>query len=360
MTLRTGLLFGYGYLVALLVATAAVAALGVQRFGRALDRVLVENVPSVQASMDMLDALERQSSATFAALLGDPAALDSLVAADAMFDRALTSAGEHAFASGEAELVALLGAEMRSLRGARSRLIGAAPSAKLAAYDREVSGLSNAVKAHVFELLKKNVEAMQLADQRAREEAQGFAVFLASLVVLALLSLGFLSRALQRGVLARLTELKDLGDAIAAGDRARRFRALREDELGVLARHLNIALDRQEALQGQMEGRFNHQNLLLLGQLAREGEAAVVALDGDVIASTLPARQDARLVAARDRVRSLRPHATPGPAPVVKLLPDPDGVERLRLELLVAGGTRAAGWLVTFEATPTPQASSSS
>jgi HAMP domain-containing protein len=358
VTLRTRLLLGYGYVVGLLLLTAGMAALGLQRFGGGLERVLSENVTSVRAAMAMLDALERQSSATFGALLGDATATRLLATADADFDAALDEAARHAFMSGEDALVASIGQGARELRAARAGLIRAAPDAKLAAYERDVSKRVDAVKAGVNQLLARNVDAMHDADRRARDEARGFAVGLGALVVVALLSLGFLSRALQSSVLARLSELKELGDAIAAGDRARRFRERRDDELGQLARHLNVALDRQEALQGQMEGRFNHQNLLLLGLLARVGEAAVVALDGDVIATTLSSRDEARLLAAAERVRALRSAAKPGPEPVVRMLPATDGNDRLRVELLVAGKTRPAGWLVTFEASPAPMSAS--
>jgi HAMP domain-containing protein len=349
MTLRTRLLVGYGYLVGLLVATAGVSALGLQRFGFALDRVLSENVPSVRDAMDMTEALERQNAATFAVLLGDRTAGKALEAADDSFDAALARAQEHAFAEGEAALVAALRAESLDLRAARGRLIASSPATPLAAYEREVRQHSDVVKRGVLKLLGANLDAMHDADRKAREEALGFALGLASLVVVALLSLGFLSRALQRTILSRLTELKELGDAIAAGDRARRFRARRDDELGLLARHLNAALDSTDALQAQMEGRFNQQAQLLLGLLAlRRDPAAVVGLDGDAIASTLPSRDEARVAALRERIRAERKGADPRVERVVRRL-EVEGGPGVTLELLVANRQRAVGWLVSLD-----------
>lgn len=351
MTLRTRLLLGYGYLTALLLITAVVSALGLQRFGRGLDRVLAENVTSMQAAMDMLDALERQSAATFALLLGDAEAKTSLGAADADFAAALDTAVEHAFAAGEDDLVAALRQDNEALRRARDRLIAAAPARPMADYHREVEPPLRAVKQRVLELLAKNTESMHQADRRARKEAQGFALGLAALVVLALLSLGFMSRALQQTILARLTELKELGDAIAAGDRARRFRARRDDELGLLARHLNVALDRQDAIQAQMEGRFSQQAQLVLGVLGAQPEPAGVAgLDGDLIASTFSGRDEARVASLAERIRAERRAAEPARQGVVRRISDLDGAGGVTLTLLVANGSRAVGWLVTLDA----------
>lgn len=351
MTLRTRLLLGYGYLVVLLLATAAVSALGLQRFARSLDRVLNENVTSVQATMDMLDALERQRAATFGLLLGDQAAAALLEAADDDFDRALQLAREHAFVPGEAELVEALERELAALRKGRVGLFDGRSDKLLAAHEELVGPHFLAVKRDAMALLRANTAAIRDADQRAREEAMAFALGLAALVVIALLSLGFMSRALQQTILSRLAKLQELSDAIAAGDRARRFPVWREDELGVLARHLNVALDRQEALQAQMEGRFNQQCQLLLGHLARlDAPSALVALDGDVIASTLSVRAEARVSALAERIRAERKGATTQAGKVTRRITDGEGV--VTLELLVANGARAVGWFVTVEEAP--------
>lgn len=351
MTLRTRLLLGYGYLTALLLVTAVVSALGLQRFGRGLDRVLAENVTSMQAAMAMLDALDRQNAATFAALLGDPDAPARLRSADADFDAALDAARQHAFAAGEDVLVAALREESRTLRRAREELLAVAPAAPLAAYQREVAPAFGVAKERVLEVLAKNTESMHQADRRARREAQGFALGLAALVVVALLSLGFMSRALQQMILSRLTELKELGDAIAAGDRTRRFRVRRDDELGLLARHLNVALDRQDAIQAQMEGRFGQQSQLLLGLLAAlPGPAGVAALDGDLIASTFTGREEARVASFAERIRAERRAAEPPRPGTVRTVADVDGGGGLTLTLLVSNGARAVGWLVTLDA----------
>lgn len=348
MTLRTRLLLGYGYLVALLLITAALSALGLQRFGRSLDRVLAENVTSVQAAMDMLEALERQREATFALLLGDQAAAVTLATADAEFDLALRTAREHAFAAGEPALVERLGAATSALRAARQGLFDRRADKLLAAHEELVGPHFLAAKQDVMALLRTNTEAVRDADQKAREEALAFALGLATLVVLALLSLGFMSRALQQTILSRLAKLQELSDAIAAGDRARRFPIWRDDELGVLARHLNVALDRHEALQAQMEGRFNQQCQLLLGHLAQlDRPAALVALDGDVIASTLGARAEARVAALADSIRAERKSAAPQGVKVTRRITDAQGV--VTLQLLVANGARPVGWFVTVE-----------
>lgn len=341
MTLRTRLLLGYGYLAALIVVTAALSFVALQRFRQGLDRVLRENVPSVQSAVKMIDALDRQNGATFALLLGDDAAAEALRAADAAFDDAVAEAAAHAYTPTEAAIIAALREEVVPLRGARDRLVTSRTGTPLAAYDEEVGGRFDSLKRQARTLLSENLALIQRTEQEVRQDAFGFALGLAGLVVVALLSLGFMSRALQATVLSRLSELKELGDAIAAGDRARRFRARRDDELGLLARHLNVALDKQEQLQAHMEGRFNHQAQLLLGLLANRGPSAVVALDGDVIASSLSAADAARVGALSARIRAARDGVDPAQGKVVR---DLDG---FTLELLVANGARPVGWLVT-------------
>lgn len=350
MTLRTRLLLGYGYLTALLLVTAGVSALGLQRFGRGLDRVLAEDVTSVQAAMDMLDALERQHAAVFRLLLGDAGAEAALSGADADFAAALGVAREHATAPGEAELVRALEGEREALGRARAGLLAVAPRAPMARYQEEVAPALQAARARVLELLAMNTASMQEVDRRARREAQGFATALGALVVVALLSLGYMSRAMQRTILSRLTELKDLSDGIAAGERARRFRPREDDELGLLARHLNAALDHQEAIQAQMEGRFQQHSQLVLGLLGAFPEpVGVVALDGALIASTLPARDEARVTSLAERIRDERRQAEPPRPGLVRTISDLDGEGGLKLVLLVVGGVRAVGWLVTIE-----------
>lgn len=345
MTLRTRLLLGYGYLVALLLATATVSALGLQRFGRSLDRILLEDVHRVEAALVILRALDAHAAAAAALRRGERDAAAALGAAHQELERARAIVVARARGPEELERAAGLEREAAALRAARDRLRAA--SAPGAEDELELRRRVDAVRRQALLLLEHDTREMQRAEATARRQAQGFALGLAALAVVALLSLGFLSRALQRGVLARLDELKALGDAVAAGDRGRRLRGRHDDELGLLARHLNAALDHQEAQEARTEGRLNQQAQLLLGLVgARPEPTALVGLDGAVISSTLPAAGDARVASFAERIRDERQVAAPG---AVRRVADVDGGGGLTLELLAHRG-RPVGWLVTLDA----------
>jgi methyl-accepting chemotaxis protein len=109
-------------------------------------------------------------------------------------------------------------------------------------------------------------------------------------VLLALFSLAFLSRALNRVLLDRLDELATVAEAIAGGSFDRRAATHYPDELGAVARQLNAVLDREQQNQNAMEGRTALYRDLLIGLLgALPGPAAVIGLDGRLLASTLDA-----------------------------------------------------------------------
>jgi HAMP domain-containing protein len=150
----------------------------------------------------------------------------------------------------------------------------------------------------------QKTEALKLANDEASRSAIEGAVLLGVLVTVALLSLGFLSRSLQRDVLGRLTEVGHVTEAIAAGDRRRRVRDFYQDELGLVARQLNAALDRQHELESQMQGRLLEQRRVLVGLLNQwPTPAAMIGIDGELVASTLTVDDEAELHRLTPRVR---------------------------------------------------------
>lgn len=351
MNLKTRILLGYGYLVSLLVIGAAAAALGFFELGDSIGRVLAENYESVRAATGMLEALERQDSAVLASLLGEDGAGDRLASSEESFTEALARARSNVTLAGEAASVDAIADSFAAYREARDRLVAEPPEQPLSAYRTETFPRFEEVKRRVFELLSANHRAMVVADREAQRQAARQALGYALLVTLALVSLGFLSREMQRRLLDRLTELAGVARAIAGGDRRRRAPEAREDELGVVARQLNAALDAQQEIEGQMRGRLAQQRQLVLGLLAaRDAPAAVLTLAGDLVASTL------ELAATRAAVHAAAGAAPPttGPA-VAATAPQPVDVElagrrhRVALAPLTGEGGRRLGWLATVE-----------
>jgi len=348
MNLRLRILLGYGYLFALLLLSAAGAALGFEELSRAIGQVLAENFDSVEAANDMLEALERQDSATLGQLLGKEGSAPLMSQADEQFDAALEAARGNVSLEGEAGVVAEIAQHLKSYREARAGLLENPPERPLAAYERKVFPLFEKVKAKIFELIALNHEAMVEADDYARRSALRRAIFHGLLVTLALFSLGYLARETKRHVFDRIEELEEVAEAIASGEKRRRARADRSDELGAVARQLNTALDSRGELESEMCGRLAQQKQMVLALLrARGRRAAVFSLDGHRVASTLGEEETGELqrlledlrkadkLQAEEGGRKIQHLETEGRKLAVRLLESPDG--------------RRVGWLAHFE-----------
>jgi NtrC-family two-component system sensor histidine kinase KinB len=69
-TLRKKILVGYGIALILMVLILAWSLANLRRLGRATDAILTENYQSILAAENMIDAIERQDSATLLVMLG--------------------------------------------------------------------------------------------------------------------------------------------------------------------------------------------------------------------------------------------------------------------------------------------------
>lgn len=289
MTLRVRLLLGYGYLIGLLVVTAVSALLGFLRLSESVDVVLEDNYATIRASLDMLEALERQDSATLAALL-EGAAGDEMGSHEEAFLAALGAAEGNVTEQAERPALTALRELFDAYRGEREALIAERPERPLRAYNERVFPAFLEVKHKVLQLLEINQQAMIEADRRAKATAVQNGAWLGFLVAVALVSLVFLSRALQRGLLARLDALRRGMAAIAGGDARRRLRADGQDELGRLGRHFNDLLDRLQATEARYQGRLAQERRAVLGLVEALGGDGVAVYDasGRLLASGGP------------------------------------------------------------------------
>lgn len=357
MSLRARLLLGYGYLVLLLVLTAGGAAVGFFELSKGIGVVVENNFRSVNAASQMLGALGRQNNATLRILVhpaADAAAREDLARADDDFLQAFELAAGNATASGEAEQIAQVSQSWQGYRGAREAFLSAQHAQPVDAYAEHVFPQERVLRAELFQLLRLNQEAIAAAEEEARWTAGQSGVGLGLVVALAIGSLIGLSRALQTHVLSRLADFQGVSEAIAAGNLRRRLRPGQDDELGLLARRFNQAVDAQEHLRLVAQGRLAEQRQLLLGMLARDdAHAALIALDGALVASTMG--DDAQTIlhdhlawVSRDGSvlrREFRP-GHPHPTHQVEVA----GSGTLSFALLVANQTRPVGWLACWRA----------
>lgn len=341
MTLRLRLLVGYGYLVALLLLAAGSAMLGFLYLSASIEVVLEENLASIGSAMTMIDALERQDSATLAALLerGEGEEGD-LSLHDRAFEQALDDASANVTEEGENEILARIRHEFSRYRQARDDLLGTQPPSPLAAYNRQVFPRFAAVKGAVIDLLALNQEAMFEADRGARQRAVQNGTWLGLLVIVGLVSLVFLSRAMQRRILQPIDRLVRGIDALGTGHR-RLHEEGEGDEIARVSRQVNRLLDRLDELRSRSQGRLAHERRIVQGLVASEPGAALYSSAGDLLAGDpLAGGLGARIAEwidgeGRDRVEAV------DRAPVVVEA----GGERAELTLVVAPGERPVGWL---------------
>ncbi|MFW6057719.1 MAG: HAMP domain-containing protein [Persicimonas sp.] len=355
MSLRLRLLLGYGYLVLLIVLAAGGSAVGFFDLSRGIDRILDENVRSLGSATEMLGALERQDSVTLAALVrggADDELREDFDRADASFNEALEAARANITIDGERALLERIDRDYDTYIELREELIAQPPSSPLAVYHRQTHPRFDSVRTSVIELIEMNREAIAEADRQARQTALQNGVWLGVLVTIALLSLVLMSRALKEQLLARLTYFNKVIEAIAAGDTRRRLQVRSGDELGTIARHFNAAVDTQEELRAEAQGRLNEQRQLLLGVLDHWSEpVALLGLDASVIASTMD--DDTLDILAmhsdwvREDGRALLRDFDPGDEPPEASVPIEGGGE-VHFRLLVAKGMRPVGWLCSF------------
>ena len=358
MTLRTRILLGYGYLIGLLLLSVSVAAINSQRVAGNAKQILDRNIQGLGQAIEMLGQLERQDSETLLGLL-QPASGTRLEEAEHAFEAALAAADETSKSSIDDEdrgVLSILREEFDEYRKARIELLSRVyddPATAAEDYKAATQKAFMSLKGEVNDYVRQKTEALRLANDAASRSAIEGAVLLGVLVTIALLSLGFLSRSLQRDVLGRLTEVGHVTEAIAAGDRRRRVRDFYQDELGLVARQLNAALDRQHELESQMQGRLLEQRRVLVGLLNQwPTPAAMIGIDGELVASTLTVDDEAELHRLTPRVRmAAKVLMTRRFVKADELAADikaSDGKRVVQIRALASGDNQIAGWLASF------------
>lgn len=287
MTLRFRILLGYGYLIALLLLAIGSALLGFLQLSTGIGGVLEENFASIQASMRMIDSLERQDSATLAALVEGEASSDQLYELEIGFLEALRNAENNVTEEREPAILESIEEEFLAYTEARDSLLASQPGRPLVAYDRAVFPLFEEVKREVLHLLSVNQTAMIHADRLAREKALRYGAWLGFLVAVALVSLVVISRVLRREILARLEELRLALGRMAGGHLSRRLPEDGDDELAGIARYVNRILDRHQALEPKFQARLALERRRVLALVSHlDGDVALFGLDGERLAGS--------------------------------------------------------------------------
>ncbi len=202
--------------------------------------------------------------------------------------------------------------------------------------DQDLSRLRSIIQVDDTLLKEHETALIKTRDLLHRENDQRFLV-LGLLTAVTLMSLALLSRTLHNGILFRLSNFQKVAEALAAGDLTRRADESFQDELGLIARQLNTALDLHGQVDRAAMGKFNLHNRLILALLSRLTSGAIVVdPSGDLIASTLD--HDAWVEDILESVRTVR-----SDEPTLELTVQGNTVTLMRL---LAPGDRFAGWLI--------------
>jgi HAMP domain-containing protein len=351
MSLRLRILLGYGYLVALLLLATGSAIFGFFQLSGGVGVMLEENLVSVGAAMAMIEALERQDSATLSALI-DPSAegpLVDLATYQREFREALERAASNLTEEGEDEVVAALRRDFDEYRRARDALIEERPERLLAGYNSRVALPFTKVKSEALRLLALNQEAMARTDRAMRDTALRSGTWLGFVVAMALISFVFLSRAMQRSVMGRLQRLETGIQAVAAG-RQRRLAEEGRDELGIVSRRVNALLDQYEELERGSHGRLAQERRLVLALVRACGEGNVLlGLSGEVLAGSVPDQGLATRLTEWIRAEGREHVEAAGQAEATRATVSAGGA-LAELELLLAPPARPVGWLARISA----------
>jgi methyl-accepting chemotaxis protein len=350
VTVRTKLLLGYGFCFLLLLVISVSAFWGFSHLGQGIDRILRENYESVSASMGMMDALERQDNLSILRLLNpddEPGAMDEL---EARFDAALGKVEANITMVEERGIIRRVQEGYRRYREAREDLVDRHPQEPLAAYQRDIHPRFKKVKEAVQELVSVNRRAMLEADRRARTAVSVNAAWLGFIIVVALISVAVIYRWLNRDVLIRLEEIREVAE-LGSGDAPRRRVSVQgNDELARIGKSLNATLDKQQALNARAEGDLRHSRQLVLGLLGLYEEAyLLMGLDGRVIASNLASSRDQQVAAVAKRLKTSREalltKAEREERHTVEL--DLGSLGSASLRLVSTDDDRPVGWLAT-------------
>ena len=109
LKLRTKILAGYGVSLALILLVGAWGVANIWRLGQASEAILRENYRSIRAAEGMVDALERQDSATLISLSeGNTKGIDLFADNQVEFFEWLSRAKDNITIDGEAKILAKL------------------------------------------------------------------------------------------------------------------------------------------------------------------------------------------------------------------------------------------------------------
>ena len=278
-TFRKKILLGYGASLLLIIVVLSWAVFLVLRLGRASESILQENYRSIQAAENMIDAVERQDSATLLILLGyEPQGTVEFRENETLFLQWLGRAKDNLTIPGEKEIVDTLekGYTRYLIEFSNLKLLYRADHTKAAnSYHEVVLPLFRSVRDTCIKLRDLNHEIMYAASNRANKIAVqavfSISVIGAALVILVIVFSLFLSHLISRPV----TELKEAALRVAQGNYDVQVPVRGSDELTLLATQFNLMVEKLK--------QFHDMNIGRIIAEKRKSEAIIRSVDDGIV-----------------------------------------------------------------------------
>jgi two-component system, NtrC family, sensor histidine kinase KinB len=277
-TFRKKILLGYGASLLLIIVVLSWAMFLILRLGRASESILRENYQSIQAAENMIDAVERQDSATLLILLGyERQGASEFRENETLFLQWLGRAKDNITIPGEKEIIdALEKSYSRYLSEISTlQLLYRSDRTKAAnAYHEVVLPLFRSIRDACIRLRDLNHETMYAASNRANKISVQ-AVFSISViggasVILVIVFSLFLSHLISRPI----TELKEAALRVAQGNYEVQVPVRGADELALLANQFNLMMEKLK--------QFHDMNIGRIIAEKRKSEAIIRSVDNGI------------------------------------------------------------------------------
>ncbi len=283
MKLQAKILSGYAASLMLVVLVGLWGVFNLRQLGQASQNILRDNYRSIRAADGMIDALERQDSATLILLLNDVETGRAIFQEnEILFLQRLGRAKDNITLNNEVETLEALEAayiDYLTRIDTLTLLTGAQQGdaeGSIAVYEAQVRPAFQAVREAAAQLRDLNQEAMSLASQQASVTSRnailsvaiaGFTASLAGLII---------SWILSRNLVRPVQDMYSATEQIADGNYDIQLDVTTTDELGQLAKEINVMSQRLRA--------FKALNLNQIVAEKQRSEAIIYSLtDGIVV-----------------------------------------------------------------------------
>jgi NtrC-family two-component system sensor histidine kinase KinB len=278
-TFRKKILLGYGASLLLIIVVLSWAVFMILRLGRASESILRENYQSIQAAENMIDAVERQDSATLLILLGyENQGVSEFRRNETIFLQWLGRAKDNITISGEKEIIATLEKDY-------ARYLSEIPNLQLLyrsdhtkaanVYHEVILPLFRSIRDACIKLRDLNHETMYATSNRANKISVQAVVSISVIggvsVIIAIVFSLFLSHLISRPV----TELKEAALQVAQGNYDVRVPVKGSDEFALLAKQFNLMVEKLK--------QFHDLNINKIIAEKRKSEAIIRSVNDGIV-----------------------------------------------------------------------------